>query len=109
MAVSRSPELTDEDLAIIHGRSAIAVFMAAVAASLQGLAEHPAGDKIVAELQEMFLAALSENLQKCAAPQAPFPMPNSEVDELRRMYRVFRAFYLDPNALVNLPRDSTQH
>ena len=105
MASSRGIELTDEDMAIINGRSAIAAFLSSVAGALHALEERPDG----ADVQDLLLKALSKNLQKTAALRAPFPMTEPEREGLKQLYRVFLGFYRDPKVLANLPRDSTQH
>ena len=105
MAPSRDIELTEEDLAIIYGRSAMAAFLSSVAGALHALEECPDG----AAAQDLLLKALSENLQKTAAPRAPFPMTEPEREGLKQLYRVFLGFYRDPKVLANLPRDSIQH
>ena len=98
-------EQIDQDLAIIYSRSAIAGFIAAVAGALLTLEATPEG----ASAGDIFRKHLVENLRKAATPNAPRPMTDEEREELRRYYRVFRAFYQDPNRLENLPPDATQH
>ena len=105
MAPSRDIELTDEDLAIIYGRSAIAAFLSSVSGALHSLEARPDG----ADVQDLLLKALSKNLRQMATPRAPFPMTERERERLKQLYRVFLGFYRDPSALANLPRDSTQH
>ena len=105
MAPSRDIELTEEDLAIIYGRSAMAACLSSVAGALHALEECPDG----AAAQDLLVKALSENLQKTAAPRAPFPMTEPEREGLKQLYRVFLGFYRDPKVLANLPRDSIQH
>ena len=97
-------DLTDEDMSMIYGQSAISVFLATVAVSLQGLAEHPGG----ATLQDFLLKGLQENLKRALSPNAPYPMEQKERELLAQYYRVFLGFYRDPNSLVNLPTDSPQ-
>ena len=98
-------EEVESDLAIIYSRTAIAGFIAAVAASLLAMEASPGG----ASAGDIFREALSQNLQKTASPKAPRPMTDDEREELRRYYRVFRAFYKDPNRPENLPSDATKH
>ena len=95
--------LTDEDLAIVYGRSALAAFMGSLAQAMQQLTECP---NDVAP-QDFLLKALQENLRRVSSPNARYPMDEKERALLAQHYRVFLAFYRDPNALVNLPADST--
>ena len=98
-------ELTDDDFAIINGRSATAVFMNSLAGALHSLEERPDG----AAVQDFLLTALLNNLRGMASTRAPRPMTPQEREKLKQLYRVFVGFYRDPTALANLPEDSTQH
>lgn len=98
-------KLTEEDLKIIYGRSAIAAFLSSVAGALQALAERPDGEA----LQDFLLKALQDDLKKVSSPHAPHPMRREERERLRQLYRVFLGFYRHPTLPVNLPSDSTKH
>ena len=62
--------LTDEDMAILRGRTAKAMFIASVAECCLRLAEHRDGEA----LQDFLLTTLQESLKKVSAPNAPYPM-----------------------------------
>ena len=96
---------TDEDLKIMYGRSAKAAFTAAVAECFLKLAECPNGEL----LQEFALTVLKDSLKRLESPEAPHPMAPDDRIELRQYYRLFVAFYRDPNRLENLPSDVTKH
>ena len=94
--------LTDEDMNILYGLSAKAAFTSAVAGCFLALAGREGG----AGLQEFLLKQLQESLKRVSSPSAPFPMSQDDRDELRQYYRLFLAYYRDPNRLENLPSDA---
>ena len=98
-------ELTDEDMKIMNGTSAKAVFIAAIASSFLQLAILSDG----AKLQRLLLKALQENLKRASSPNAPYPMPQAERAALQQYYRIFIGFYRDPNRPENLSPDATKH
>ena len=97
--------LTEEDMNIVYGTSAKAAFTSAVAGCFFALAGRDGG----AELQEFLLKELQESLKKVSSPRAPFPMSQDERDELQQYYRLFLAYYRDPNRLENLPSDARRN
>ena len=97
-------ELTDEDMAILRGLSAKAVFIAAVSECFLALAARPDGEA----LRDLLLTTLKASLKKASHPKARYPMPLDERIALRQYYRLFLGFYRDPNRLENLPSDATK-
>ena len=97
--------LTDDDMRIVYGISAKAAFTSAVAGCFLVLAGRDGG----AELQEFLLKELQESLKKVSSPHAAFPMSQDEREELKQYYRLFLAYYRDPNRLENLPSDATRN
>ena len=100
-------ELTEEDLAIINGTSALAAFTAAMAAALREMEGDPVGEAA----SENFRKALMANLQASSSPDADYPMAEKERARLHQMFRVFVGFYRHPlNEFVDLsPPPSSQH
>ena len=100
-------ELTEEDLAIINGTSALAAFIAAVSAALREMEGDPAGEAASAS----FRKSLMNNLQASSSPDSPHPMAEEECARLHQMFRVFVGFYRHPlNEFVDLsPPPSSQH
>ena len=78
-------DLTEEDLEIIYGRSAIAAFAAVVARAVYSLGASHGGEA----LQDSFLKALNENLGKTEV--------HEKHEDVKQYCRVFLAFYQDPN------------
>ena len=103
--MSEGIKLTEEDFAIMRGKSAMAAFTSAVALCFLRAAELPDGKAV----QDFLLKELQQNLKSASAPNAPFPMPEKERKSLRQYYRLFLGFYRDPNLPQNLPNDSTKH
>lgn len=91
-------DLTDEDLSIIYGKSALAAFMGSMARAVLKVEGRPGG----AIQRDSVLKELQENLRRISSPNARDPMAVDERRLLRQYYRVFLAFYRDPNALENL-------
>ena len=85
-------ELTEEDLAIINGTSALAAFMGALAAAVLEMEDGPAGEAA----SRIFRKALRANLRANSSPEAPHPMTEAERQRLHQMFRVFVGFYRHP-------------
>ena len=105
MSSERTYALSDEDIRIINGTSAMAVFLHAVASGLLSLAEYPNG----AALQDSLLKEVQESLKMSSRRNAHYPMSAAEREKLKQYYRVFLAFYRHPHQLANFPSGSTKH